>query len=305
MAARITPADLARRTPPRRATTTETVIRDGQREVRAINITPDLAAQWLELANTHNRPLKAHTVTKYTREMAEGRWEALVGEPISFSIEGTILNGQHRLWAIVKSGKAQVMLVLGGLPDKAQDSMDAGAVRVAGQQLALHGWKNATQASATSRLLLQWRGGSLFSDVYRPSTAEVVTFAEQHRDALAAATATGIRVRKTTPILVPVTAAVAFTAYEMAIDNPHRFTLEKATEFFTALETGANLPTHHPILTLRATASRRAANKVRTSAARELFNVVRAWNAWRTGETLEKLQAPKGGIITDDHLVMT
>lgn len=300
MAARITPADLARRATPK----PDPVIKHQAIEVRAINITPDVAAHWLEMANTHNRPLKAHTVTKYTREMTEGRWRPLIGEPISFSENGTILNGQHRLWAIVKSGRAQMMLVLGGLEMNTQDAMDAGAVRVAGQQLALHGWKNATGASATSRLLLQWRGGGLFSDVYRPSTAEVVTFAEQHRDALAAATATGIRVRKTTPILVPVTSAVAFTAYEMALENPHRFTLEKTAEFFTALETGANLPTHHPILTLRATATRRAANKVRTSAARELFNVVRAWNAWRTGETLEKLQAPKGGVITDDHLVM-
>lgn len=289
--------------PPTQPKTTD-VIQNGDVEIRAMRITPEMAADILDHVNTHNRPVNHHTLAKYTVEMREGRWHDLIGEPISFDKEGTLLNGQHRLMAIRDSGKTQTLTVLSGLETATQDAMDAGAIRQAGQQLALRGWKNAAKSAAVARVLLQWQRGALVSDVFRPSTEITVGFAEQHRDLMETAVTIGIKVRKTVPILPAVTGAAAFRAFTMAAEHPHRLTAEEVREFFSSLETGANLGTHHPILTLRTTAVRRAANKARGTTPRELFNVVRAWNAWRKEETLEKLQLPKGGVITAEHLVM-
>lgn len=273
-------------------------------QARKMAITPELAQHWLDTANTHNRPINGHNLRRYTVEMSEGRWHPLLGEPIALAEDGTLLNGQHRLLAVVNSGTTQVFLVLGGLPQVTQDAMDAGALRKAGQQFGLRGWKNGTTVAAAARLLLQWERKAVLSDVYRPSTEELTAFGDTHRTDLVEAVAIGLRVRRSVPLLAPVTSAVAFASFELAAANPHRLTLNEAHGFFEALETGANLDKGHPILTLRATATRRRANQVRTSTPRELFAVVRTWNAWRRNESLDKIQLPKGGALTDEHFEM-
>lgn len=53
------------------------------------------------LANaTYNRDIRPERVEEYTLEMEAGRWEDLFSDPIAITIEGEVLNGQHRLAAI-------------------------------------------------------------------------------------------------------------------------------------------------------------------------------------------------------------
>lgn len=66
-------------------------------------ITPDMAREYLK-SNSMNRPLNDRTVNLYAQEMRTGNWK-LNGEAICFGKNGALLNGLHRLYAIVKSGK--------------------------------------------------------------------------------------------------------------------------------------------------------------------------------------------------------
>lgn len=67
-----------------------------------VNVTPDLAAKWLE-GNVLNRPLKQAHVDRLAREMKAGRW-LLTHQGIAFDVSGCLIDGQHRLWAVVESG---------------------------------------------------------------------------------------------------------------------------------------------------------------------------------------------------------
>ncbi len=76
-------------------------------------ITPQKALDYLK-NNTKNRTLRKNTVLYYAEQMKEGKWK-LTGQGISFSSDMILIDGQHRLAAIVKSNTEQYMNVTYGL----------------------------------------------------------------------------------------------------------------------------------------------------------------------------------------------
>jgi hypothetical protein len=98
-------------------------------------ITPTQAAIWLN-ANTNNRPIRRSLVKQYAKEMKNGTWR-LTHQGIAFGSDGTLLDGQHRLAAIVESDVAVTMLVTRGIDNRAQLVMDDHAKRSSGDALSL------------------------------------------------------------------------------------------------------------------------------------------------------------------------
>lgn len=82
-------------------------------------ITPALAADWLAKHNTHNRPLRETTVDAYARDMKTNRWSPN-HQGIAFSATGALLDGQHRLSAVVASGVTIYALVFRGIPERVE-----------------------------------------------------------------------------------------------------------------------------------------------------------------------------------------
>lgn len=106
-------------------------------------ITAKQAEMYLQL-NTSNRPLRKTLVGQYARDMADGRWK-LTHQGVAFNCDGTLLDGQHRLAAIVQSGVAVQMLVARGVDSRSQLVMDDHAKRSAGDALSLARKEKITQ----------------------------------------------------------------------------------------------------------------------------------------------------------------
>lgn len=87
-----------------------------------IMIGPTLAKLLLEL-NTHNRRISPAVVEKYGREIANDEWYPT---PAGIGIDehGVLVDGQHRLQAIVNTGATVPMLVVFGLPSNSQQKVD-------------------------------------------------------------------------------------------------------------------------------------------------------------------------------------
>lgn len=101
-------------------------------------ISPKVATAWLE-TNTHNRPVRQRHVEFLTNEIRNGAWK-VTNQGIAFDYNGVLLDGQHRLWAIVYADKAVKMNVTRGLDPDAQDAIDInGAARSVGDMLTLGG----------------------------------------------------------------------------------------------------------------------------------------------------------------------
>jgi hypothetical protein len=110
------------------------------------DITPEIAKRYLA-RNLANRNLRESTVRAYELDMRSGNW-ASTHQGIAFNDRGDLIDGQHRLTAIVRSGVTVRMLVTRGIPveqgaTKTMDAVDRGAVRSIQDQLKLqHGFRN-------------------------------------------------------------------------------------------------------------------------------------------------------------------
>ena len=81
-----------------------------QSAAQLFDVTPELAARWLE-HNTRNRKLRQSVVNRYAADMKAGRW-MVTGDAIAFDRNGAIINGQHRLWAVLEANITVQMLVV-------------------------------------------------------------------------------------------------------------------------------------------------------------------------------------------------
>ena len=116
-----------------------------------VNITPAIAQQWLDQWNIDNRPVSKSNVTKLANMIRDGLW-LLSGEPITFSAR-RLIQGQHRLLAIVEAGIAVESVVVWNAPDAAYDILDQGRRRTAGDVIAARGHTNANTVAGMMRYL--------------------------------------------------------------------------------------------------------------------------------------------------------
>lgn len=97
-------------------------------DVRLETVTPERAKHLLDTSNFDNRKLRPGTVQKYASTMLNGAWRTSP-ETLIISKTGRMLNGQHRLHAIIQSGVACTFLFVRGVDDKVYEVLDRGALR--------------------------------------------------------------------------------------------------------------------------------------------------------------------------------
>lgn len=73
--------------------------------------------------NKHNRPLSQLHVKRLAHEIAAGRWQ-YNGDTIKIANNDAVLDGQHRLWAVIEANKAINTLVVNGIEPEAFTTID-------------------------------------------------------------------------------------------------------------------------------------------------------------------------------------
>ncbi len=160
-----------------------------------MNIDPALARAWLQ-NNFRNRPISDDVVDAFARDMRNGVWVA-THQGVAFNDRDELIDGQHRLHAIVKSDCTVRMMVTFGLPAQIEgsqmttmDAVDRGRTRSVADQLRIqHGLKdgaaiaqivaqiaNLCNQARTRRLSV---GQSL--EIYRLYEATVIFVIERRR----------------------------------------------------------------------------------------------------------------------------
>ena len=91
-------------------------------------------AKSLLVKNTNNRKLRQTVVDYYANEMINGNWIDN-GDPIRIARSGRLLNGQHRLSALVKAGVTLPFHFLSNLSEESFEQMDNGAKRTLNDNL--------------------------------------------------------------------------------------------------------------------------------------------------------------------------
>ena len=169
----LTQQTLVERTAPQRE-----ALRFGDATVTLENVSPSRARELLQL-NTANRPLTKSVVERYVKFMEASDWP-FTADPIKFSSENVLLDGQHRLHAIVSSGKTLPMLIARGLQPAVFTNLDQGKRRSLSDFLALLGIPNYTIAATC--LTNYARYLNMQADHGRLSNKQAISLYESKKD---------------------------------------------------------------------------------------------------------------------------
>jgi hypothetical protein len=126
-----------------------------------VTITPEDASQLLE-ANSNNRPLNEQHVKRIARQILEGKWR-FNGDTIKISSTNDILDGQHRLWAIMEAKIPVETIVVRGIEPDAFSTIDTIRKSRSGSDvLALVGVSHHRSAISTGlQWLIRWQRKTL------------------------------------------------------------------------------------------------------------------------------------------------
>lgn len=131
--------------------------------IKTIKIVPSLARELLnnsirmqgllkkigELTGL-NRSLSQRTIMAYAYSMKTGKWK-FPSPPLLIDSNGIILDGQHRISAVISSNTTQKFLIIFGATPDMLDAFDEGKKRTLGDRLKLRGYPNAYELSAALR----------------------------------------------------------------------------------------------------------------------------------------------------------
>ena len=150
-------------------------------DTKVMTITPDMAREWLELNMKNNRPVLKATVHSYARQMRNGTW-SLTHQGIAFDEDGKLVDGQHRLSAIIEANIPVQMNVTRGVERKPGEifTIDMGRKRT---------YQNAVSMGGIEDPVYKYMG--MYVSAYiryklpggrKADPAEIVDYIDRHYD---------------------------------------------------------------------------------------------------------------------------
>jgi hypothetical protein len=246
-----------------------------------MRITPALAQYILSTHNAGNRSIRKSRVAELTKSIQDGAWR-LTSQGISFSRDGLLNNGQHRLAACVEADKPILVRVTWGEEREVFDVLDTGSLRKAGDVLQASGHKDTNELGAAARLLK-----FLETSQDRIRNDEVVRIVSDN-PSLAEVSNTACNIAKK---FKTSSAGVIYAFSSISMKSANASML---SEFCRLLSEGAMLPRHSPILALREGLINKRLDfglrhgLQRSEAIAACF--IKAWNAWCTGADMKILR---------------
>lgn len=143
-----------------------------------IEVTPDMASDWLGQNNILNRNLRQRIAVKYAADMRAGKWQ-LTHQGIAFYDDGTLADGQHRLHAIQLAMIPVRMMVTFDVPKATSIGIDQNLARTVSDSLLIGGcdeWIANKYTVAITRSLAE-RFGETRTDL---SASQIEAFARNN-----------------------------------------------------------------------------------------------------------------------------
>lgn len=260
-------------------------------QVKTETITPTKAKKWLENKNKDNRRLRKGIVSAYARDIKNGSWE-FTGDAIRFNGDGTLIDGQHRLAAVVSANKPIKSLVIRGLESKSKFVFDTGAKRNLADVLHYKGYSCTALLGASIRWCVQYERESLSaytSGSRLVSTSEALSWIEKNkRIADLAKLVNGTAF----PYGSVNCAIIAIMYYDKT---------GEARGFYEQLVKGEGLHKGHPVYELRRWLEWAYVRETRLRTTRVIQAItIKAWNAYIAGENIKSLRFIAGGLQPEE-----
>ena len=257
--------------------------------ITLMTITPQVADQWLTL-NTNNRPARKSHVARLAEAMERGEFR-LTGDPVRWAGEvgaSVLVDGQHRLMAVVRSGMTVQSFVMTNVPEETAMVIDTAQVqRTLADLLEERGETRTKTLASIINSAMQLERGEYYTG-WTPSRPQALAWFDANPE-VRESVGYGTRVREALKYLQGQAGALHYVFSRVDSDD--------ANEFWNRLTTGTGLEAGNPILVLR--------QKIEKSAAvnREVMKpkyraaiTIKAWNYWRAGDSISMLKWKPGGV---------
>ena len=257
-------------------------------------VTPALAAEWLG-ANHGNRNQRPRAVSAYARDILNGAW-LITGESIKFDWNDRLIDGQHRLEAVIVTGHTIRTLVVRNLNPIVQGVLDTNAKRTAADALRFSGVDiQPKDIASVARVAIAYESGKIRTalDNAKSDVTHTETL-EWHHDNPDVESAVALASR----VARPIGATISGLGYAILVLE--RIDAQSAIEFFMSsaeLRTNGN---GDPRKAMLDAFTKIRADRRTPTAAETLAIVFRAWNQWRVGKNLSIIRSGasdgRGGV---------
>lgn len=243
-----------------------------------VKITPEHATQWLR-CNRNNRPVRRKHVAFLAEEILAGNWQ-VNGQAIVIAHDEQVLDGQHRLLAVIEAGKPIDSLVVYGITPEAFKTIDTGAVRSGSDALSLHFQDISIHTIKSVATAVQWCAKLEKLTVHsncKVSNTDVIAYVNKHTSLIQCAETLQAYPKDSRPLSVGCGTAL----YEMF----NRKKPDLAEKFMKDLYTGENLVRSDVEWLLRNAFIKDAQRTTKLPTSAKIKMVVKGWNWRRRGMT--------------------
>ena len=150
-------------------------------ESMVLTITPDMAKTMLAQNMKNNRRLNVETVKRYARIMKAGGW-SLTHQGIAFDEDGMLIDGQHRLNAIVQANIPVKMMATYNVEHKQGEvfTIDAGRKRTTLNVMQISGIDDVVYKTMSSFIAcyMRWK----MPACRKAEPVEIIEYIDRHYD---------------------------------------------------------------------------------------------------------------------------
>jgi hypothetical protein len=252
-------------------------------KVSVETIGPKKADEYLKkVSPAHQRKFRKRLGMQYAEEMKNGEFDE-TGESIIFDIKDRLVQGQHRMFAVKESGKEYEFAVVRGVNETAVTKMDTGLKRTASDVLHMEGSSHSTSISSQIRKYIILKKGKVGAfQKTRGITNDTILKEYRKRKKWWEDVNTNVKEwkREIDKALSPSDIGGLYAYLGDKSSN-------EASTFFVRLCLGTELKNTSPIWVLRQTLLRKRETELKSLV--KTAYVVKAWNAFRQGDKIEKL----------------
>lgn len=278
------------------STISSEVIDDVLTETRTVLVTPSLA-ETLLTRNNKNRPVNNANVNKLAYAMTNGEW-LFNGSLLTFDMHGNLLDGQHRLMAVIKSGKSVPFKISTGFKSEVFSTIDINKVRSSSDILAIAGVSNYQLCASTANFIFQFMRGSINDSASKSSRQlsrpnkglthkELLKFVEVKPN-LKTSVEYQLSIRKQQPMaILPAHVVSGFHFLFSEKDE------DLATTFLNQLLVGDKLSNESSVYHLRNILIKSKMDSTKRIIHSDMIKlVVNAWNLFKKGKKVKSLSIP-------------
>lgn len=249
-------------------------------------ITPQEADRLLvQTAIPNFRRIDNRIISRIVADILNGRWR-VNGDAIRLDSAGNIIDGQHRLRAIVKAGVAAQTFVVRGITVEDAITIDTGRARLLSDHVRNCGVKNVLQCASAARKIHHYIAtgeelGPMCFDGFTPNhdiASMMQTFRGQ-RDVIETSSCLAKKQRMVS------TSGLVYLFFVSTESVPNDRPLDFLADFADSLKIDSDVPDTDPCFWLRARLIKDQQSKSKLRRSDIMASTIKAWNVRAEGRS--------------------